>query len=65
MLTRNVLLASVDPPGAKQNGTKLGDCILPPWAKGDPREFIRVHRDVRIQPAWGHLGSDSWQHINL
>ncbi|XP_054466267.1 WD repeat and FYVE domain-containing protein 3 [Anoplopoma fimbria] len=32
--------------GAKQNGTKLGDVILPPWAKGDPREFIRVHRDA-------------------
>lgn len=32
--------------GAKQNGTKLGDVILPPWAKGDPREFIRVHREV-------------------
>ncbi|KAG7214326.1 hypothetical protein INR49_023143 [Caranx melampygus] len=31
---------------AKQNGTKLGDVILPPWAKGDPREFIRVHREV-------------------
>lgn len=33
--------------GAKQNGTKLADVILPPWAKGDPREFIRVHREVR------------------
>ncbi|MEQ2210252.1 WD repeat and FYVE domain-containing protein 3, partial [Xenoophorus captivus] len=32
--------------GAKQNGTKLGDVILPPWAKGDPREFIRVHREA-------------------
>ncbi|KAG7271513.1 hypothetical protein CRUP_007502, partial [Coryphaenoides rupestris] len=32
--------------GAKQNGTKLGDVILPPWAKGDPREFIRVHRQA-------------------
>ena len=32
--------------GCKQNGTKLGDVILPPWAKGDPREFIRVHREV-------------------
>ncbi|KAL7982124.1 hypothetical protein Chor_001181 [Crotalus horridus] len=30
----------------KQNGTKLGDVILPPWAKGDPREFIRVHREA-------------------
>ncbi|KAF0034332.1 hypothetical protein F2P81_014398, partial [Scophthalmus maximus] len=32
--------------GAKQNGIKLGDVILPPWAKGDPREFIRVHREA-------------------
>ncbi|KAG7490175.1 hypothetical protein JOB18_029475 [Solea senegalensis] len=32
--------------GAKQNGTKLSDVILPPWAKGDPREFIRVHREA-------------------
>ncbi|XP_039614451.1 WD repeat and FYVE domain-containing protein 3 isoform X3 [Polypterus senegalus] len=32
--------------GFKQNGTKLGDVILPPWAKGDPREFIRVHREA-------------------
>ncbi|KAG8134353.1 hypothetical protein E2320_007466, partial [Naja naja] len=28
--------------GCKQNGTKLGEVILPPWAKGDPREFIRA-----------------------
>lgn len=33
--------------GSKQNGTRLGDVILPPWAKGDPREFIRVHRQVK------------------
>ncbi|GAA6080651.1 WD repeat and FYVE domain-containing protein 3 isoform X1 [Tachysurus ichikawai] len=32
--------------GSKQNGTRLGDVILPPWAKGDPREFIRVHRQA-------------------
>ncbi|XP_023814561.1 WD repeat and FYVE domain-containing protein 3 isoform X4 [Oryzias latipes] len=32
--------------GAKQNGTKLGDVLLPSWAKGDPREFIRVHREA-------------------
>lgn len=30
--------------GLKQNGTPLNDVILPPWAKNDPREFIRVHR---------------------
>jgi WD repeat and FYVE domain-containing protein 3 len=32
--------------GAKQNGTHLGDVILPPWAKEDPLEFIRVHRQA-------------------
>ncbi|KAJ7327170.1 hypothetical protein JRQ81_016929 [Phrynocephalus forsythii] len=36
--------------GCKQNGTKLGDVILPPWAKGDPREFIRVHRELFKKP---------------
>uniref|UniRef100_T1KMA3 WD repeat and FYVE domain-containing protein 3 n=1 Tax=Tetranychus urticae TaxID=32264 RepID=T1KMA3_TETUR len=30
--------------GVKQNGVRLGDVILPPWAKGDAREFIRMHR---------------------
>ena len=32
--------------GRKQNGDILGDVILPPWAKGDAQEFIRVHREV-------------------
>ncbi|KAJ8919114.1 hypothetical protein NQ315_012099 [Exocentrus adspersus] len=30
--------------GVKQSGVSLGDVVLPPWAKQDPREFIRVHR---------------------
>ncbi|GBP47766.1 WD repeat and FYVE domain-containing protein 3 [Eumeta japonica] len=30
--------------GCKQSGVALGDIVLPPWARGDPREFIRVHR---------------------
>ncbi|KAL3198483.1 hypothetical protein MRX96_014303 [Rhipicephalus microplus] len=30
--------------GCKQNGVQLDNIVLPPWAKGDPREFIRVHR---------------------
>ncbi|CAH2247052.1 jg23900 [Pararge aegeria aegeria] len=30
--------------GCKQSGVALGDVVLPPWAKGDPREFIRLHR---------------------
>ena len=32
--------------GRKQNGVPLNDVILPPWAKGDPHEFIRLHREA-------------------
>ncbi|CAG9764999.1 unnamed protein product [Ceutorhynchus assimilis] len=32
--------------GVKQNGVALGDVVLPPWAKQDPREFIRAHREA-------------------
>lgn len=30
--------------GIKQSGMKLDDVVLPPWAKNDAREFIRLHR---------------------
>ncbi|CAF0761899.1 unnamed protein product, partial [Didymodactylos carnosus] len=30
--------------GKKQNGLILNDVLLPTWAKGDAREFIRIHR---------------------
>ena len=30
--------------GMKQSGAALHDVLLPPWAKDDAREFIRVHR---------------------
>lgn len=32
--------------GCMEDGTPLGDVELPPWAKGDPKEFIRVHREA-------------------
>ena len=32
--------------GRKQNGVPLNNVILPPWAKGDPHEFIRMHREA-------------------
>ncbi|XP_029110052.1 WD repeat- and FYVE domain-containing protein 4 [Scleropages formosus] len=32
--------------GCLQDGTPLGDVVLPPWAKGDPQEFIRMHREA-------------------
>ena len=35
--------------GCKQNGVRVDNVVLPPWAKGDPREFIRQHREVRFQ----------------
>ena len=30
--------------GKKQSGVVLNDVVLPPWAKNDPKEFIRMHR---------------------
>jgi hypothetical protein len=32
--------------GVTQNGDRVHDVELPPWAKGDPVEFIRVHREA-------------------
>ncbi|XP_019428214.1 PREDICTED: protein SPIRRIG-like isoform X2 [Lupinus angustifolius] len=32
--------------GEKQCGQKVGDVILPPWAKGSAREFISKHREA-------------------
>ncbi|KAL6737025.1 hypothetical protein Aduo_010703 [Ancylostoma duodenale] len=32
--------------GVKQNGIALDDVVLPPWAHGDAREFIRLHRQA-------------------
>ncbi|XP_011805748.1 PREDICTED: WD repeat- and FYVE domain-containing protein 4 [Colobus angolensis palliatus] len=32
--------------GCMQDGTALGDVQLPPWADGDPRKFISLHRQA-------------------
>ncbi|CAL8256627.1 unnamed protein product [Lota lota] len=32
--------------GCMEDGTALGDVVLPPWAKDDPHEFIRAHREA-------------------
>ncbi|EDV25542.1 uncharacterized protein TRIADDRAFT_23507 [Trichoplax adhaerens] len=32
--------------GEKQNGTKLGEVILPPWAKNSAYQFIRINREA-------------------
>lgn len=41
--------------GCMEDGTALGDVELPPWAKGDPQEFIRIHREV--SNTWPHYVS--------
>jgi WD40 repeat protein len=32
--------------GAKQDGTTIGDVILPPWARDDPRLFVHIQREA-------------------
>ena len=39
----------------KQSGVALNDIVLPPWAKGDPQEFIRMHREVGTRICRLHL----------
>ncbi|XP_060131096.1 WD repeat- and FYVE domain-containing protein 4 isoform X1 [Zootoca vivipara] len=32
--------------GSLQDGTSLGDVLLPPWAEGSPHKFISLHRQA-------------------
>ena len=32
--------------GTRQDGTTLGDVVLPRWARGSPEEFVRLHREA-------------------
>lgn len=32
--------------GVKQNGQRVDNVVLPPWAKNNPYEFIRLHREA-------------------
>ncbi|XAR61158.1 hypothetical protein NMG60_11034785 [Bertholletia excelsa] len=32
--------------GEKQSGERVGDVVLPPWARGSAREFIKRHREA-------------------
>jgi len=32
--------------GTKQNGEKVSDVVLPVWARGSPRLFIKIHRQA-------------------
>lgn len=45
--------------GCMEDGTTIGDVELPPWAKGDPQEFIRVHREVSdLEVVWFLIDKD-------
>ena len=52
-------LSCLHSPGTKQSGEELGDVILPPWAKGSPAEFIRIHREVHNLLCSSHSSSSS------
>ncbi len=41
--------------GTKHSGESLGDIILPPCSKGDPQEFVRVHREVSVSNYGGRV----------
>jgi hypothetical protein len=32
------------PLGTRQDGTSVGNVVLPPWANGSVRQFIQLHR---------------------
>ena len=36
--------------GRKQSGIGLDDVVLPPWARGSQREFVRIHRSALESP---------------
>lgn len=38
--------------GTKHTGEQVWDLILPPWAKGNPRRFVDIHRAVRESPRY-------------
>eukprot|EP00966_Prymnesium_polylepis_P229305 5306135-Prymnesium_polylepis.1 len=34
--------------GVRQDGARVDDVVLPPWAKGSPHEFVRVQALPRL-----------------
>jgi hypothetical protein len=34
--------------GHKYTGDRIWDLQVPPWAKGDPRRFVDLHRAVQL-----------------
>lgn len=36
--------------GRLQDGTEIGDVVLPPWAKGDPKIFVQKNREALESP---------------
>ena len=37
-------LGKLQPKDGESSGEVVGDVGLPPWARGDPHEFVRLHR---------------------
>ena len=50
--------------GAKQSGVALNHVVLPTWAKGDPREFIRAHREVSRSHTHTHTHTHTHPHTH-
>lgn len=48
--------------GALQNGDRVDDVVLPPWAKGDPKIFIHKHRQALESP---HVSANLHRWIDL
>ncbi|GKE06974.1 protein SPIRRIG, partial [Tanacetum coccineum] len=44
--------------GEKQSGEKVGDVVLPPWAKGSAREFIKKHKEA-LESDYGSVDIDA------
>jgi hypothetical protein len=45
--------------GRRQDGRPVNDVLLPPWAKGSPREFVRLHR-LALESDWVSARLHEW-----
>ena len=43
----------------QQDGVKLGDAVLPPWANDSPDEFVRIQREA-LEGETVSAGLHSW-----
>jgi len=45
--------------GRRQDGRPVNDVLLPPWAHGSPREFVRLHR-LALESDWVSAHLQEW-----